>query len=98
MPLSVSMADIAAAGDPETEGRHAPGAFGHARDRHRQITLDGMDAESRLVAMVLHAPGEDAHLVEVEWQAGLGGRENHHVFRHLVVGRIGVGSVILVST
>lgn len=50
-----------------------------------------MDAEGGLVAVALHAPGEDANLVEVEWQTGFWRAECGYVFGNLVMGRVGLG-------
>ncbi len=51
----------------------------------------GMEAEGRLIAMALEAPGEDANLIEIERQAGLGRSEDGDVLRHFVVGSGGFG-------
>ena len=71
------------AGNLETEGRDAAAGHGLASERtgnaDRQITLDGMEPEGSLIAVMAEAPGEDAHLVEVERQAGTGRRHEGKV-------------------
>jgi hypothetical protein len=89
--------EIVAVGDQEAEdGRFAvrAGLCGH---QNRQIALNGMQPEGRLIAVMPETPGEDAHLVEVIGKAGF--RRTHHgyVLRNLVVGRAGLGVEDLVE-
>ena len=50
-----------------------------------------MQSEGRLIAMMPDIPSEDAHLVEVEGQAGPERAENGDILRNLVVGGGGLG-------
>ena len=84
---------VGAAGQHEAEGWHVDALLGPESRAHRQIALDGMEPEGRLIAVSLGAPGKHANLVEVEGQAGLWRTEDGDVLGNLRVGRVGVGIV-----
>ena len=62
---------------------------------NRQKSLDGMQAEARLIAMMAQAPRKNAHLVEIKRHARFVRRHHGEVHRHLVIGRGGIGIVDL---
>jgi hypothetical protein len=62
---------ISAAGERKTEGGNLAARRVLSKHEHRQVTLNRMHTERRLIAMVLQAPGENPDLIEIERQPGL---------------------------
>src|ERR1700733_6685883 len=52
---------------------------------HRQISLQVAQPVSRLVAMFLHIPGEDAHLVKIVGQPVFIRAQHRYVFEYLAI-------------